>query len=154
MNLSTHGSYRLSFENNILYVEAEGPFNAEILQEYYRDMKKIVEENKSKRWAALVTYHGNGIFTPDAEYALIEVTKYRAKNGMIANASVLKESIHADLQQTQLARIYQTAKVRSHFFSDEHSAKNWLTKFLKENTPQANRRRGLQPRYTNQEPRE
>jgi uncharacterized protein YfkK (UPF0435 family) len=132
MNLSAHGSYSLNFENNILHVNAEGPFNEEVLKKYHQDMKKIVKKHNNKRWAALVVYNGNGIFTPDAETELIEVTKFRAKNGMIANASVLKESVHADLQQTQLTRIYQTAKIRSHFFSDEHSAKNWLTEFLKE----------------------
>jgi len=130
MELAAHGHYQLNFQDNILYVEARGPFNKEVLQNYHQDMKDIIQKNKTKNWGVLAVFYGNSILTPEAESALIKVTKYRAKNGMIAHANVFKESIHADLQQTQFSRIYQTAKVHSHFFSDEQSAKNWLSQYL------------------------
>ncbi|MBL4909909.1 MAG: hypothetical protein JKX78_07795 [Alteromonadaceae bacterium] len=134
MVFHAHGNYNLSFENNILHIDAQGPFNETVLENFHQDALAIIEKNKAKQWASLVTYHGNGIFTPDAEDALVKLIKNRARHGMIANASVLKESIHPDLQQTQLARVYQAAKIRSHFFSEENSAKNWLKQYLKENS--------------------
>ena len=134
MEFKSHGSYNLNFKNNILHIEAEGPFNENILERFHHDTHQIIKQHSTKQWASLVTYRGNGIFTPDAEKALVKLMKHRAKNGMVANASVLKESIHPDLQQTQLSRVYQAAKIRSHFFSEERSAKNWLKEYLHENT--------------------
>lgn len=133
---SAHGHYQLNFENNILYVEAQGPFNKEVLANYHQDIErlitKITTENKNAKWALLAIFHGNSILTPEAESALITTAKYRAQHGMIASANIFKNSIHTDLQQTQFARIYQEAKVRNHFFSDEKSAKSWLKSYLKE----------------------
>ncbi|PCI62350.1 MAG: hypothetical protein COB35_03920 [Gammaproteobacteria bacterium] len=134
MELHAHGSYHLNFENNILHIEAQGPFNETVLEKFHHDTHEIIKKHRAKKWASLVTYRGNGIFTPDAENALLKLMKHRARNGMIANASVLKESVHPDLQQTQLTRVYQAAKIHSHFFSEEKSAKNWLTQYLKERT--------------------
>ena len=135
---SAHGHYQLNFEDNILYVEAQGPFNKEVLANYHHDIEKLITKikakNKDLKWALLAIFHGNSILTPEAESALINTAKYRAQHGMIASANIFKNSIHADLQQTQFARIYQEAKVRSHFFSDEKSAKNWLQGYLKEKT--------------------
>lgn len=133
MELKSHGSYNLNFKNNILHIVAEGPFNEDILERFNDDTHQIIKKNRVNKWASLVTYKGNGIFSPDAETALVKLMKNRAQNGMIANASVLKESIHPDLQQTQLSRVYQTAKIRSHFFSDEKSARNWLKEYLQKN---------------------
>jgi len=133
MEFQAHGSYDLNFENNILHIKAEGPFNEDILERFHNDTHEIIKQQIAKQWVSLVTYKGNGIFTPDAETALVKLMKHRARNGMIANASVIQESIHPDLQQTQLSRVYQKAKIRSHFFSDEKSAKNWLKEYLQEN---------------------
>jgi len=132
MGFNSHGSYSFNFKNNILHIEAKGPFNEDILESFHYDTDQIIKQHRAKQWASLITYKGNGIFTPDAETALVKLIKHRARNGMIANASVLKESIHPDLQQTQLSRVYQTAKIRSHFFSDEKSAKSWLEEYLEE----------------------
>lgn len=136
MMLAAHGHYELNFEDNILYVEAQGPFNKEVLANYHHDIEtlitKITAENKHRKWALLAIFHGNSILTPEAESALIATAKYRAEHGMIASANIFKESIHTDLQQTQFARIYQEAKVRNHFFSDEKSAKDWLQNYLQE----------------------
>lgn len=130
MDLHPHGSYSLNFENDILHVEARGPFDKELMEKYHNDMQMILTNRKGSPWATLVQYHGNGIFTPDAESALVELTKYRAKKGMVANATVFHKSVHNELQQMQLSRVYQAANVRFHVFSEAKSAKNWLTKFL------------------------
>jgi len=134
--LNAHGKYQMNFEGNILYVEAEGPFNKELLTDYHHDIEKLITqittEQKIKKWALLAIFHGDSILTPEAENALINTAKFRATKGMIASANIFKNSLHIDLQQTQFARIYQAAKVKNHFFSDEKSAKNWLLQYLKE----------------------
>ena len=130
MNLAPQGSYKLSKTDNILIVEAQGPFDEETINQYLHDIKTLVEDIKDKPWGTLAIFSGNGIFTPDAEQALIEITRQRAQNNMIAIATVIKESHQADLQQMQLSRVYQACNISASFFSSEEMAKRWLTSFL------------------------
>ncbi len=130
MDLAAHGSYTIEQQGNILLIDAKGPFNDVTLAKYKLDMKEVCQHMNGQPWASLVTYYGNSIFTPEAEKSLIEVTKYRVKNGMVANASVIIDSHHADLQQMQLRRVYQAADVLFHVFSDVGSANEWLNEYL------------------------
>lgn len=132
MDFSSHGSYTIETQGNILFVDARGPFNEVTLTNYQLAMKEVCRLMNGHPWASLVTYHGNGIFTPEAEASLIEITKYRVKHGMVANASVIINCSHADLQQMQLRRVYQSASLPFHVFSDIDSAKVWLNEFLAE----------------------
>lgn len=128
------GSYTIDVKENILMVHSHGPFNEATVLNYSDDVKKAITLFEGKPWVSLNTFYGNGVFTPDAESALNEMTEYRIKNGMIALAAVIKNSSHADLQQMQLHRIYQPANITFHVFSGAESAENWLRKYLKENT--------------------
>lgn len=130
MEYTAHGSYQIKLEDNILHVEAYGPFNEVFSKQYYQEMKSLMRELADQPWATLVTYHGNGIFTPEAEQELTELTQIRAEHGMVANASVLKNSIHTDMQHMQLARIYDAANIPCHVFSEQNAAQSWLKGYL------------------------
>ena len=130
MKLATHGSYKIEPHGNILVVDAHGPFNEVTAAAYVQEMYQACDQFADKTWGLLVTFYGNSIFTPEAEQALIDITKYRMKRGMIANASVIIESNSADIQQMQLRRIYQSCNLTFHVFSDIESARNWLSEFI------------------------
>ena len=132
MHFAAHGSYSVERNGNILVIEATGPFNESIIQQFENDAETRIEQFNNEAWATLVIYHGNGIFTPEAEAECIRLTKSKARAGMLANASVVINSIHADLQQMQLNRIYETANVPSHVFSDSVHATNWLNTFFQQ----------------------
>ncbi len=132
MKLATHGSYKIEPQGNILVVDAHGPFNEVTAQAYAEEMYKACDNYAGKNWGLLVTFYGNSVFTPEAEQTLIDVTKYRMKRGMIANASVIINSNSADIQQMQLRRIYQSCNLTFHVFSDLGSAKNWLDEFIEQ----------------------
>ncbi|MDO6444872.1 hypothetical protein Q4493_03685 [Colwellia sp. 1_MG-2023] len=130
MQFAEHGNYTIHPQGNILVVDAHGPFNELTADLYIQDMYDACEKFSGKTWGLLVTFYGNSVFSPEAEQALIEVTKYRMKKGMIANATVILESSSADLQQMQLRRIYQGCNLTFHVFSDVYSARNWLESFV------------------------
>jgi len=132
MKLAAHGSYKIEPHGNILVVDAHGPFNEVTADAYVKEMYKACDHFNGKPWGLLVTFYGNSVFTPEAEQALINVTKYRVKRGMIANASVIMESNSADIQQMQLRRVYQTCNLTFHVFSDINSAQNWLSEFIEQ----------------------
>jgi len=137
MKLPAHGSYEIKPQGNILVVDARGPFNETTASAYLEDMYNACENFAGKTWGLLVTFYGSRVFTPETEQALIEVTKYRMKKGMAANASVIIQSSSADIQQMQLRRVYQSCNLKFHVFSDIISAKNWLTDFIDEKSSSA-----------------
>lgn len=128
------GSYTIDVKGNIINVESHGPFNQATVLNYSEDIKDAIALFDGKPWASLNTFYGNGVFTSDAEKALRDMTEYRIKNGMIALAAVIKNSVHADLQQMQLHRIYQPENIAFHVFSGADSASNWLQEYLKKNS--------------------
>lgn len=132
MTLPSLGRYTIDVQGNIIMVDSHGPFNEDVVARYSEDIKEAITSFDGKPWGSLITYYGNGIFTPDAENALKDITRYRIENGMIAIAAVIKNSTHADLQQMQLHRIYEPTKIPFHVFSGDETAANWLQKYLSE----------------------
>ncbi|MDO6425840.1 hypothetical protein Q4489_02395 [Thalassotalea sp. 1_MG-2023] len=132
VNLAAHGDYNIERENNILVVDARGPFNEITAKAYVKDMQVACEQYQGKPWGLLITFYGNSIFTPEAEKILVDVTRYRMQHGMIANASVIVDSNTADIQQMQLKRVYQSCNLTFHVFTDIFNAKQWLVEFVKE----------------------
>ncbi len=126
------GSYAISHQDNIMFIDARGPFDEEFAKQYQKDIERVTKELSCKPWGSLVTFYGNGVFTPDAEAQLVETTKFRISKGLIANAAVFLESNHADLQQIQLRRVYQKYRIPFHVFSNVEHAKNWLEDFMKQ----------------------
>lgn len=130
MTLTSDRMYVLSKADNILVVEAQGAFNEITIKQYSDDIKNLLDEFKHQAWATLAIFSGNGVFTPEAEQALIDITYERKKNNMAAIATVFKGCAQTDLQQMQLSRIYQSCNVAHHFFSDKDSAAAWLGNVL------------------------
>jgi len=134
MNLAAEGKYKIKPDGQILVVDAHGPFTEDITEQYLEDMYDACKALSGKPWGLLATFYGNSVFSPDAEAALIKMTKYRVEHGMIANASVIIDSNLADIQQMQLKRIYHACDVTFHVFADIHAAKSWLTDYVEQRT--------------------
>lgn len=130
MQNSTHGSYTIEQQNNILLIDAHGPFTEETTEQYYQDIKLVTKQMSSSPWASLVSFTGHSVFAPEAEQKLIETTQYRVDNGMVAVAAVIFNSGYADILQMQLQRIYQGCGIQFNFFSNADHAKNWLDSFI------------------------
>ncbi|WP_440874932.1 hypothetical protein [Thalassotalea sp. PLHSN55] len=133
MSSTAHGSYSIEKKGSILFIAAKSPFHdTQVIEQYSQDMIKATQLFNNEPWASLVTYSGAGVFSPEAEREIVNVTKYRMEHGMIANASVIQNCPQADLQQMQLKRIYQSVNLTFHVFSDPYSAQEWLDEFLLE----------------------
>lgn len=134
MSSSSQGSYTIDVKDNIITVDCYGPFNKEVVAQYSDDIKKSIKDFNEKPWGTIITYYGNGIFTPEAESSIQESARYRAENGMIALAAIIKNSKHADLQHMQLSRIFQETDITFHVFCSMDNASSWIQEFLAENT--------------------
>jgi hypothetical protein len=130
MPYSAHGSYSIEQQDNILLIDAQGPFNDVVTEQYHQDIKLITNKMSDSPWASLISFKGNSVFTPDAEQKLIETTQYRVDKGMVAIAAVILDSAYADILQMQLQRIYQNCSIQFNFFSDVKNAQKWLNSFI------------------------
>lgn len=132
MTHAEQGTYQIEAQGNIVIVDAHGPFNEDVTEHYVKDMYAACEHFTGQPWGLLATFYGKSVFSPEAEEALVEMTKYRVEKGMIANASVIIDSSSADIQQMQLRRVYQQCGVTFFVFSDIDSARTWLTDYITE----------------------
>ena len=130
MQYSAHGSYTIEQQQNILLIDAQGPFNEVTTEQYYQDIKLVTKKMSGSPWASLISFKGNSVITPEAEQKLIETTQYRVDNGMVAVAAVIINSPYADILQMQLQRIYQSCSIQFNFFSDTSHAQKWLNSFI------------------------
>ncbi len=135
MQVATKGSYHIDIQENIIEVDAHGPFDSDIIEQYNNEIKSAIGNFNKLPWGSLVIYHGNVLFSSDTEQTLSEVIKYRIKHGMIANASVILDSHNTDLQQMQLHRVYQESKLPFHVFSNIDHAKDWLVDYVEQQRP-------------------
>jgi len=131
MSSTTHGSYKIEQQNNILLIDAQGPFNKTISDQFHQDIKALTHKMNGTPWASLIYFKNNSLFTPEAEHKLVETMQYRVDNGMVAVAAVIVSSVNADILQMQLQRIYQSCCIQFSFFSDAKHAKNWLDSLIK-----------------------
>lgn len=141
MEYSAHGRYVIEQKDNILLVDAHGPFNEVTTEKYHQEIKRLTEKMSGEPWGSLITFRGNSIFTPDAELQLKKTTLYRQKKGMIAIAIVILNSTYADMQQMQLQRIYHDCQIEFHVFSDSENASNWLNDFIEQASLLKNKQR-------------
>lgn len=131
MTTSEQKDYAIELIGNILHVRLTGPFSEDIVKKFDAEINLCIE-NAEKPWASLTTYYGNGVFTADAEKAMIEIIEHRIAKGMVANASIIQDSNHIDVQQMQLHRVYSHSNIPFHVFSDPYNAQEWLDDYLDE----------------------
>ena len=124
------GSYTIEHQNNILDTRVYGPLPEPVLKQYHSDMCVACEKLQGTTWGALVTYYGGELLSPDIEETRISIARHRINHGMVANATVILESQHTDLQQMQLKRIYQSCQLEFHVFTNTEIARNWLSQYL------------------------
>ena len=133
MQFSAHGKYTIEQQGSILIVDAQGPFNDVIAEQYKREMKTVIKQMNYPHWATSIAYHGNGVFTPDAEHSLIETTRYRIEKGMIAVAAVIAKDSYSNILHMQLQRIYHTCNITFQVFNEQAAAIYWLKNLLNDN---------------------
>ena len=124
-------TYKITAQDNILFVDASGPFDFDTMLQYKSETLEAIEKLKHKPWGCIACFHGSGVFSPEAEEELVLLTRERMRKNMAALATVIQDSGQADIQQMQLSRVYESCNTKYHIFSDVKAAKTWLANYLK-----------------------
>jgi hypothetical protein len=127
-----HGNFSIEREGNILIVNAEGPGNIELAEDYHRQVSEHVVQLAGKPWASINIFSKESFFTPDASKNLIEGAEYAKDIGFVACAFIVRVDEYHNSLKSFWEMIYGSAGVDYCFFEDEANAKAWLKEKLGE----------------------
>ncbi len=128
MELKPHGVYTISVKKGLIYTEAEGPFNADLMRQYKIDFSDCIEQ-LSYPCGEVTVYRGMSVFTEEAlEMNEHQIHRDIAEKGLIAAGIVLLSSQHKGLMKKQVKALYAGTDVKYEFFDDVESAETWVRK--------------------------
>lgn len=129
-----HGTLELTIEDNMIIVEAVGPWNIEYIDYLHKKLSWAVSQVDQSNYVVLFTPKGEAI-SVDAgiEYHQNFIrqghTKAIALNLAHCTTSLLTENI--------FSKIYRAANIKHAFFDNAFDARLWLEKQLKTPTDNA-----------------
>jgi len=127
-----HGEYSIELEDQLLIVNAKGPFDEEIVLEFATELETMASKMPTT-WGQLNIIHKNALLTPDAEQQMSALVQRRHEMGMVAIAMLLVDTKEQLTFKNQIARIYQHHQVVHRFFVNEVDAKQWLQRTITKN---------------------
>lgn len=119
-----HGTCSYTVEDNIVNIEATGPWNLEFFKQMHRELSEIIlHEVDFHNFAILLILKGDSFATQDGlDYHLNLVkqgpTKALALNSSLSNAAQITESV--------FQKIYDKAGLENQSFNTTEAAKSWL----------------------------
>jgi len=126
---TTHGEYRLTLKNNLLILEATGPFNLQYVDRLVHDIQCKVSHIK-KPWGQITVFNNDSIFVPDAFLKLKSSMQQRKESGLKVVAVILREPQCSFLIRSQISEIYQSAQIPFQFFDNFSEAEHWIAATL------------------------
>lgn len=121
-----HGEFTIRSYENIIRVDAQGPWNVECTTEYVRQLK-VRMRDIAKPFGVLMISHGQPILGPDGEEVLRSSVRERVALGCKAQATVLLEpSKTVEVARSQYARVYVPEGLNHAIFRAIAPAAQWL----------------------------
>ena len=127
MEFRSHGEYHIKVLDDVLFIDAKGPFNHEVVQDFQRSLHTAVKMLEAKpHWYQVAVLHDMSIFTPDAMEELIQVMRWRMSKGLIASAVVTGQVVGKQLATKQIGDMYSELGMTFDFFDSEDDARQWI----------------------------
>lgn len=123
-----HGRCQFTIDNNIIIIDALGPWNLEFFEVLHSNLQLIVLENfKNKAYGIVVILKGETLATQEGlNYHLYKVKQGNAK----AIAVNMIHSSFALTTQIQFEAVYNKAELKNKCFRDTSMAKQWVEGIL------------------------
>jgi len=120
-----HGECSLSWENNILIIDVEGPCNMEFYAYLHQKILSFIQNIDKSNYAALLLPRGDAVIIVDALPAHVEFLKGVSVKGI---AVVLDYSGTPSMTEAMCHKAYENSGIVHQFFEHINDAKSWLTK--------------------------
>lgn len=121
--LHSHGKHKMWLENQIIYIESEGPWNLEYFHEMHTELFNLVMLIKEQPYALLISLIGNGIPVKEG----VEIHKLFVEKGNARAVAVnLSECTTKSITENVFSDCYKRAKLNYRIFQEKREAKQWL----------------------------
>lgn len=124
-----HGEYKITIKQNLLILDAKGPFNLEYVNKLIDGIAKTAP-HMHKDWGQLTIFHNDSIFVPEAFNAVKDSMKARENAGLKCLAIVLVKAQCSFIIKNQITDIYQSTNLPFKFFEEVELAEQWLRERL------------------------
>ncbi|MGB1263808.1 MAG: hypothetical protein ACPG52_12925 [Cognaticolwellia sp.] len=126
-----HGTLKMDVEDNIILIDAQGPWNIEYLDHLHQKMAQAVLQVDRNNYGVLLTPKGEAISVEagleyHANFVRQGSTKAVALNLAHCTTSLLTENL--------FSKIYRAANMKHAFFDNALDARCWLENELKTTT--------------------
>ena len=123
-----HGTLKFEIEDNIILIEAQGPWNIEYLDYLHQKMTWAVMQVDRNNYGVLLTPKGEAI---SVEAGLEYHSNFVRQGSTKAVALNLAHCTTALLTENLFTKIYRGANVKHAFFDNALDARVWLEAELK-----------------------
>lgn len=125
-----HGTYRLRYENQILYSVVIGAVGASLVKKFIADMLQMYDSIEDHKWGYLADLSQCQAWTLEAENTLPDAHKKAMERGCVVDAYLMGTA----LLREQAKKVRKNAEIDSdidqHIFADIPSAERFIRSII------------------------
>ncbi|NQZ80319.1 MAG: hypothetical protein HRT52_04815 [Colwellia sp.] len=122
-----HGQYKLSTSDNIIVIEAEGPWNLEFFQQMHDDFRAAYHQLDKNNYAILFIPHGETIAISEALTLHESFVLQGNAKGIAINLQYSSTPLSGE---SMFRQVYEKTGLKHAFFDNTKDAKSWLEQLL------------------------
>ena len=124
---NVHGKCQIVVEDNVLIIDAEGPWNIEFMQKLHKQLQEASQQVDINNYGVLLKPYGEALAVQEAiDYHVDFLRQARTK----VVAINLANSDIPSMTKLMCEKIYQQANLSAEYFTDNIAAKKWLKEQL------------------------
>ena len=116
--LQQHGDFALTMVNDIVLVNAKGPWNTECVENFGLTYAGTVYKSGMLRWADIVVLDGESLLVPEAERALTERIGRATAAGLVQVYIVTEKSRTAATSVRQIKKLYEPHNINVEYVTE------------------------------------
>ena len=124
-NSSHHETLKVSVEDNIIFIEAEGPWNSEYLDHLHQKLLWALTQVDLRNYATILTPIGEALTVESVQVQHIEFIRHSQSKTVAINLDHCTTSL---LAENLFSKIYRTAGFKYAFFDNAFDARLWVEK--------------------------
>lgn len=122
-----HGHCTMKVLNNLVIVDATGPWNIEFLDILHKQLAENVEKVSHSNYGVLLSVHGEAVAGEDVVQAHIAGLRHGEASALAINLQHCKTCA---ISRAMLSRVYSACGLNFAFFHTEEEGMLWLTEQL------------------------
>jgi hypothetical protein len=127
-NFKSHGKCDINIKDNIIVIDAQGPWNLEFVQQLHKNLIAAVKQIDNSQYFVLLVPYGEALVVSEGIDYHINFIK---KSNVSAVALNLNHTSTKSITKSLFEKIYQTAGIKHKFFTCNNLAEQWLLSHLK-----------------------